>query len=151
MFLLYCNEACVVVGKHQNALAEIDPDYVRRHRIRVARRISGGGAVFRDEGNLNFAFLTTGKEGELVDYRRHTRPIVDALARLGLEVHLGKAERIASGGGKDFRNRQPCAPEPGAAPRNLVVQQQTGGPWAGTKGGTGPFYRQSCQVGPVRE
>ena len=69
VFLLYVNNPTIVVGKHQNTLAEINLNFVQEKGIFVARRISGGGTVFHDLGNLNFAFISSGKEGALVDYR----------------------------------------------------------------------------------
>ena len=57
IFMLWQSANTVVVGKHQNAMAEIHYPYVLRNNIRVARRISGGGAVFHDEGNVNFTYM----------------------------------------------------------------------------------------------
>ena len=94
LFLLYRNRPSIVVGKHQNTLAEINLPFVQENEILVARRISGGGTVFHDLGNLNFAFFTSGKEGELVDYKRATTPIVEALKKMGLEVRLGKRNEL---------------------------------------------------------
>ena len=94
LFLLYRNRPSIVVGKHQNTLAEINLPFVQENEILVARRISGGGTVFHDLGNLNFAFFTSGKEGELVDYKRVTTPIVEALKKMGLEVRLGKRNEL---------------------------------------------------------
>ena len=94
LFLLYRNRPSIVVGKHQNTLAEINLPFVQENEILVARRISGGGTVFHDLGNLNFAFFTSGKEGELVDYKRATAPIVEALKKMGLEVRLGKRNEL---------------------------------------------------------
>jgi len=94
VLLLYRNTPSIVVGKHQNTLAEINLSFVQENDILVARRISGGGTVFHDLGNLNFAFFTSGKEGELVDYKRATRPIIEALKEMGLEVRLGKRNEL---------------------------------------------------------
>jgi lipoate-protein ligase A len=99
-FLLYRNVPTVIVGKHQNALAELNLSYLREKGIRVARRISGGGTVYQDLGNLNFAFVTSGRVGELVDYRRYTQPIIGALARVGLDVTLGNHHELLLGGKK---------------------------------------------------
>jgi len=99
-FLLYRNTPSIVVGKHQNTLAEINMSYVEEQGIPVVRRISGGGTVFHDLGNLNFAFITTGKEGEQVDYKRHTLPVIDALKALGLDVSLGRRNEILLGKNK---------------------------------------------------
>ncbi|NOR34550.1 MAG: lipoate--protein ligase [Bacteroidales bacterium] len=94
LFLLYRNTPSIVVGKHQNTLAEINLPFVQEQEILVARGISGGGTVFHDLGNLNFAFFTSGKEGELVDYKRATLPILEALKEMGLEARLGKRNEL---------------------------------------------------------
>ena len=76
----------MVVGKHQNTLAEIDIDIVKKQGIKVVRRLSGGGAVYHDLGNLNFTFIKNGKEGKMVDFKGYTEPIIAALAKIGLEA-----------------------------------------------------------------
>lgn len=96
-FLLYRNKPSVVVGKHQNALAEINLEHLRDHGLQVARRISGGGTVYHDLGNLNFSFITSGEEGTLVDYKKHTAPVIDALGTLGLRVRLGSRNELLLG------------------------------------------------------
>jgi lipoate-protein ligase A len=111
-FLIYRNMPSIVVGKHQNTLAEINLPYVEEKGIVVARRISGGGTVFHDLGNLNFAFISSGREGELVDYKQHTIPIIEAMKKMGLEVSLGKrnelllgAKKISGTASHVFKNR----------------------------------------------
>lgn len=94
IFLLYRNRPSIIVGKHQNTLAEISLDYIRKKGIVVVRRISGGGAVFHDPGNINFAFITTGNVGELVNYPKYTFPVIGALAALGLNVRLGERHEL---------------------------------------------------------
>lgn len=100
IFLLYRNRASIVVGKHQNTLAEINLPFVQEKEIMVARRISGGGTVYHDEGNLNFAFFRTGEEGSLVDYKKATKPIIDALNSMGLKASLGKRNELLLKGKK---------------------------------------------------
>lgn len=56
-FYLYINNPSIIVGKYQNSLAEINVDYVKENKIDVIRRMTGGGAVFHDPGNLNFTFI----------------------------------------------------------------------------------------------
>ncbi len=87
-FLLYRNEPSVVVGKHQNTLAEINYEYVTNNNIKVVRRLTGGGTVYHDLGNINYTFIRNGKEGKLVDFRKHTQPIIDFLEKLGLETRF---------------------------------------------------------------
>lgn len=90
VFRLWRNAPCVVIGKNQNALAEIDLDYVKAGGIKVVRRLSGGGAVFHDLGNVNFTFIETRLPGEdTADmFRRFSAPILEALASLGIEAEM---------------------------------------------------------------
>ncbi|PLX17619.1 MAG: lipoate--protein ligase [Salinivirgaceae bacterium] len=85
-FYLYINGPSIIVGKHQNTLAEINVEYVKSENIQVVRRLSGGGAVFHDPGNLNFTFIKKGEKDQLVDFRKYTRPILDILLELGVEA-----------------------------------------------------------------
>jgi lipoate-protein ligase A len=84
IFYLYRNEPSVIVGKHQNTLAEIDIGFAKELGIKVVRRLSGGGAVYHDLGNLNFVFIKNGEVGKLVDFKGFTQPIVNSLADLGI-------------------------------------------------------------------
>lgn len=76
---LYLNQPCVVVGKHQNTQKEIDAVFAKNNNILIARRLSGGGAVYHDPGNLNFSFLQTLPSGEYGSYERITRPVFSIL------------------------------------------------------------------------
>lgn len=87
-FMLWRNENAIIVGKHQNTLAEINVDYVKEKQIKVVRRLSGGGAVFHDLGNLNFTFIMNGHEGDLVDFRKYTVPILEILLKLDINARF---------------------------------------------------------------
>lgn len=89
IFFLYQNSPSVIVGKHQNALAEVNFIYLKANSIELVRRLSGGGAVYHDLGNLNFTFIRNGNSGSLVDFKGFTKPIVDYLKTLGLNASFG--------------------------------------------------------------
>ena len=98
IFMLWQNEPSIIVGKHQNTLAEINYEFVKRNSIPVVRRISGGGTVFHDLGNLNFSFIRKGEKGKLVDFKRFTTPIVEVLNDIGVPARFeGKNDLRVNG------------------------------------------------------
>lgn len=86
--LLWQNEPTIVVGKYQNTAEEINSEYVKEKGIHVVRRITGGGAVYHDLGNLNYTFINKGNEKKEFDFKKFTLPIVKALGRLGVAAEL---------------------------------------------------------------
>ena len=85
-FYLYINAPSIIVGKHQNSLAEINVDYVKENNVIVIRRTTGGGAVFHDPGNLNFTFIMKEHPGETADFRKYTQPIIDVLQAMDVDA-----------------------------------------------------------------
>ena len=83
-FLLWQNEPCIVIGRNQNAADEINGDYVRTRSLPVVRRITGGGAVYHDAGNLNFSFIING-EADRVEL---CRPVIDVLRSIGVVAEI---------------------------------------------------------------
>ena len=90
VFILYINEPCVVVGKHQNLLSEINHRYIYENDIKLARRISGGGTVYQDFNNLNFSFIHNCPNLEQANFRTFTLPILTALREMKIEVDLSE-------------------------------------------------------------
>jgi lipoate-protein ligase A len=84
--ILGINYSSVIIGKHQSAHREINTKFVIENDIPVIRRISGGGAVFHDKGNLNYTFIQQSESGKQVDFRRYTRPVIEFLSSLGVEA-----------------------------------------------------------------
>jgi lipoate-protein ligase A len=105
-FMLWRNSPCIIVGKHQNTLAEINIDYIKYNNIPVVRRLSGGGAVFHDLGNLNFTFIQSGKADLLVDFRKFTRPILDVLQEMGINARFEGRNDLTIGGKKFSGNAE---------------------------------------------
>ncbi len=98
IFMLWQSHDTVVVGKHQNAMAEINYPFVRRHGIRVARRISGGGTVFHDRGNINFTFIKNVAGPHEISFKRFTAPIVSVLHALGVAAETsGRNDLLVAG------------------------------------------------------
>lgn len=98
--ILWQNDNTVVIGRNQNAEEEIDRAFVESHNVRLVRRITGGGAVYHDLGNLNYSFITDAGEAESLAMERFTRPVVSALRGLGLQAETSGRNDILIEGRK---------------------------------------------------
>ena len=107
IFLLWRNDKAVIIGRNQNAYAEIDRAYVKEHNIAVVRRLTGGGAVFHDLGNVNFTFISPKSEDDLLDFSHFCAPVVAALQKLGIPAELSGRNDMTVNGRK-FSGNAAC-------------------------------------------
>ena len=97
-FLLWQNDNAVIVGKFQNSVAEINTEYVEAHGIRVARRLSGGGAVYHDLGNVNYTFIADAGNMEELNLHAFCEPLEAALRKLGVPAQIsGRNDVLVDG------------------------------------------------------
>jgi len=111
--MLWRNSPAVIIGKNQNAFCEVDLDFTRTHDIAVVRRLTGGGAVFHDPGNINFTFispphgaLSEGIQAGGLDFAHFCAPILDALRAIGVDASLSGRNDIVADGRKISGNAQ---------------------------------------------
>lgn len=105
-FMLWRNRPCILIGKNQNTMAEINVDYVKKHNLPVVRRMSGGGAIFNDLGTLNFTFIAMTDDNIFADFGRFTEPIMRALKNLHIGVELSGRNDLVINGRKFCGNSQ---------------------------------------------
>lgn len=106
IFMVWQSKDAVVVGKHQNALAEIDYRYVRENHISLARRISGGGTVFHDLGNVNFTIIRNFIRPDEISFRQFTEPVAAALSAMGIVTGSTGRNDLTIGGKKISGNAE---------------------------------------------
>lgn len=96
--LFYVNKPSIIIGRNQNSVEEINTEYVDQHGIKVVRRLSGGGAVYHDEGNLNFSFITKDDGNSFHNFAKFTQPVVEALNDIGVPAKLeGRNDLVIEG------------------------------------------------------
>ncbi len=104
--ILGINNSSVILGKHQSAHREINTQFIFQNNIPVVRRISGGGTVYHDEGNLNFTFIRQSQEGRQVDFKKYTKPVIDFLLSVGIDAKFEGKNDIKTGGLKISGNAE---------------------------------------------
>lgn len=104
--LFYINEPSIIIGKNQNTVEEINSDYVEKNGIHVVRRLSGGGAVYHDLGNLNFSFIMKDDGKSFHNFKKFTEPVVRALQELGVAAEMTGRNDLQVGERKISGNAQ---------------------------------------------
>lgn len=104
--LFYINEPSIIIGKNQNSVEEINTEYVESNGIHVVRRLSGGGAVYHDLGNLNYSFITKDDGNSFHNFRKFTEPVIAALKQMGVNAELSGRNDILAEGRKISGNAQ---------------------------------------------
>lgn len=100
IFMLWRNDRAVIIGRNQNTYAEINENFCRENGVKVVRRLTGGGAVFHDLGNVNYTFITNAEEAQALDFARFCKPIIDALGLFGVKAELSGRNDITAEGRK---------------------------------------------------
>lgn len=104
--ILWQNEPAVIIGRNQNTVAEVNAPYIKEHGIHVVRRLSGGGAVYHDFGNLNFTFIVDADKTVVSNFEYFTKPVIEALASLGVKAEFSGRNDITIDGQKFSGNAQ---------------------------------------------
>jgi lipoate-protein ligase A len=104
--ILWQNDPAVIVGRNQNTSGEINEEFINAQDIKVVRRITGGGAVYHDHGNLNFTFILPEQGKQVFDFARFTRPVINTLALLGVQARNEGRNDITINGRKISGNSQ---------------------------------------------
>lgn len=100
IFMLWQNDKTVVIGKNQNAYAEVNLDYAKNNGILISRRITGGGAVYHDLGNLNYSYISVTNENSGIEFKPFVTPIIEALKTIGVDAELSGRNDIVTKSGK---------------------------------------------------
>lgn len=106
IFILWINEPAIIIGKHQNTIQEINKEYIDAHGIHVARRLSGGGAVYHDLNNLNYTIISNKSEEGAFDFKTFSQPVIETLADLGVKAEFTGRNDLEIKGKKFCGNAQ---------------------------------------------
>ncbi|GAB2027065.1 lipoate--protein ligase [Lactovum odontotermitis] len=106
VFALWQNKRAVIVGRNQNTFAEVNQDYIDAHNVQVVRRVSGGGAVYHDMGNICFTFFVPVASSAGVNFEQFVKPMHDALQSVGLDAKITGRNDLEIDGKKISGNAQ---------------------------------------------
>ncbi len=106
LFILWINEPAIIIGKHQNAVQEINKEYTDEKGIHVVRRLSGGGAVYHDLNNLNYTIISNKADEGAFDFKTFSQPVIETLTDLGVEAEFTGRNDLEIDGKKFCGNAQ---------------------------------------------
>ena len=126
ILLFYINGPSIIIGRNQNTIQEINTDYVEEHGIKVVRRLSGGGAVYHDKGNLNFSFIAPHSKDNFHNFKKFTEPVIKVLNEMGVPAELRGRNDIVVNDQKISGNAQYVAGERMVSHGTLLWQTDLG-------------------------
>lgn len=106
IFILWINEPAIIIGRHQNAIQEINKEFIDKNGIHVVRRLSGGGAVYHDLNNLNYTIISNNTQEGAFDFQTFSKPVIDTLAKLGVKAEFTGRNDLEINGQKFAGNAQ---------------------------------------------
>jgi lipoate-protein ligase A len=104
--IIWQNEPSVIIGRNQNTTEEVNAKFIKDNNIHVVRRLSGGGAVYHDLGNLNFTFIVNSDKDVVSNFKKFTEPVINALGKLGINAEFSGRNDITIDGKKFSGNAQ---------------------------------------------
>jgi lipoate-protein ligase A len=106
ILLFYINQPSIIIGRNQNTLEEINHEYTEKNGVYIVRRLSGGGAVYHDYGNLNFSFISNYTRDNFKNFKKFTGPVIEVLKSMGVPAELSGRNDILVEGRKISGNAQ---------------------------------------------
>lgn len=112
LFYLWRNQDSLILGRNQNPFFEINLPAAFQQKIPIIRRISGGGCVFHDLGNINFTYITNNFHGRVSQYEKVLQPVIKTLNQMGIEASFrAKSDLVIhdvkiSGNAQSFHNHR---------------------------------------------
>lgn len=100
IIIIWRNEESIFIGKNQNPYQEVYHDVIEKGEIPILRRISGGGTVYHDLGNINMSFIQKDRQLHEIDFLEHTKFMQKMLSTLGLDVSITERKDLFLNGKK---------------------------------------------------